>query len=169
MNNIEKTHNWILSRNITNFRIIDLTCGNGHDTKFLAQNAKEVIAVDIQLQAINNTKKRLKDFTNLTYFHSDHSLIDFRPLAPLDGAIYNLGYLPHGNKELITKSTTTIQSLNNLLPYLSNFLVITCYPGHEGGDVETDAVKKWIDEHNLEFITFSYNTPRSPIAYCISL
>ena len=169
MNNIEKTHNWILNRDIKDFKTIDLTCGNGHDTKFLANNSREVIAVDIQLTAINNTKKRLKDYDNVTYIHSDHSEIDFNSLYPIDGAIYNLGYLPHGNKDLITKRETTIKSLNNLLPQLSDFLVVTCYPGHKGGDIEALAVKQWIDENNLKATSFSYNTPRSPIAYCIAL
>lgn len=169
MNNISKTHAWIQEHIEPHFHCIDLTCGNGHDTKLLAQLCNHVIAVDIQPQAIENTKKRLKDFNNVEYIMKDHSKLNFEEYSPINGAIYNLGYLPHGDKSLITKTESTIKSLNALLPHLTDFLVITCYPGHEGGDVEAEAVKAWIEAHNLNPTIYSYPTENSPIAYCLAL
>ena len=39
--------------------VVDATMGNGHDTLFLAQLAKQVYAFDIQEQALEKTRKRL--------------------------------------------------------------------------------------------------------------
>jgi ubiquinone/menaquinone biosynthesis C-methylase UbiE len=65
--------------------VIDATCGNGHDTLFLAQTVLDgsikgrVIAMDSQLAAIESTQKLLetslpKDFLNaISLHHQCHS------------------------------------------------------------------------------------------------
>ena len=168
MNIISKTHTWILENIKNSSHIIDMTCGNGHDTKFLAQNAPHVTAIDIQERAILNTKKRCKDFDHITYILKSHAEVDFKALSPISGVVYNLGYLPHGDKALITKTESTLTSLNNVIDHIDDFLVITVYPGHDGGDTEAEAVLTWIKHRNLNPTIFKYDTPKSPIAYCIS-
>lgn len=169
MNIISKTHQWILEHLQRDAFVIDMTCGNGHDTKFLAKHCQSVIAVDIQKQAIDITKNRVKSFNNVQFIHQDHQNLPIKTLVPIHGVIYNLGYLPHGDKSIITQKESTIASLNSVLPYVQDFIVITCYPGHVGGDIESVAVKNWIDCQNLTYTMFKYETNNSPIAYCIEL
>lgn len=167
MNNLQKTHLWIQNRLHDQSHVIDMTCGNGHDTYFLAQHCKQVTAVDIQQIAIESTKKRCEAFGNVRYIHSDHSKLDLESLKPIHGAIYNLGYLPKGDKDLITKKESTIQSLESLKKYDLEFLVITCYPRHEGGLEEAEAVLAWILNNADSYETMTYEKPLTPITYCI--
>ncbi|AMC94640.1 SAM-dependent methyltransferase [Erysipelothrix larvae] len=170
MTNLTKTHQWIEKRlDPTKSVVIDMTCGNGHDTLFLAQHCYHVYAIDIQAQAIENTKKRTRDFKNITTILKDHSTLDFHEFGPIDGAIYNLGYLPGGDKSIITTKETTLQSLHALVSVVTSFLVITCYPRHDGGSEETHAVQNFIHSLNKPITQFTYDKPLSPITYCIDL
>lgn len=170
MNILQKSHQWILENTDKYNLAIDMTCGNGHDTQFLAEHFNRVITIDIQDVALKNTQQRLINYQNIEYIHQDHSLVGFSEYKPINGAIYNLGYLPHSDKSVITTKDSTLNSLNNLFPYLSDFLVIVCYIGHEGGKQEADAVYEWINNHNLLPEVFRYEgKEKSPIAYCIKL
>ncbi|NMB18150.1 MAG: methyltransferase domain-containing protein [Erysipelothrix sp.] len=168
MSLLKQVHHWILKNNQIFDKAIDMTAGNGHDTYFLASHFNEVIAVDIQKQAIESTQNRLREFQNVTYLLKDHSQIDFT--STINGAMYNLGYLPHSDKSIITTANSTIKSLDNLFPYLTDFITITCYIGHDGGKEEHEAVLNWIEKHTLEPTILRYeHTENSPIAYCIKL
>lgn len=170
MNILQQTHHWILKHKSSDNLVIDMTAGNGHDTLFLAQHFKRVITIDIQETALKITQERLKDYDNVTYVHADHSTINFKSYGAVDGAIYNLGYLPHSDKTIITTDDTTLQSLDNLLPILKGFLVITCYVGHDGGETEHQAVLNWILKNEFKPTIFKYeHKEKSPIAYCIKL
>lgn len=169
MNIISQTHQWIFNKLHQNSHIIDMTCGNGHDTKFLATHALKVTAIDIQKQAIENTKKRCKDFDNINYILANHASLDYENYGPIHGVIYNLGYLPHGDKSIITQTESTLESLNLIKDLVKDFIVITVYPGHAGGDTEAMAVLNWIRDHNYDPSIFKYESKRSPIAYCIAI
>jgi len=122
---------------------IDATCGNGHDTHFLAQIC-QVIALDIQPQAIQNTKNLLPD---ATIFQISHDKIDEIPLPRAPRLIvYNLGYLPRGDKSITTKTDTTLISVKKSLDLLASdgALSITCYPGHDEGQKEQSALEAFI-------------------------
>jgi len=121
-------------------RVIDATMGNGHDLFFLAQLLQgqgQVIGYDIQPEALAQTQKRLEKLpgnwrsivelrlqSHETFFETGIKLI-----------VYNLGYLPGGNKAFTTLAESTIQSLQNGMKSLSDqgAISITCYPGHEEG------------------------------------
>lgn len=162
-----KTHEWILEHLTPKSRVIDMTCGNGHDTAFLARHCNHVIAVDIQKTAIEATRNRLESYTNISYLHHDHSTLDFETLLPLHGAIYNLGYLPHSDKTILTTPQTTLLSLRKLYPHLQDFLVITTYRRHEGGLSEHEAVETFLKENHIVYQTLTYNTPLSPVTFLI--
>lgn len=131
--------------------VIDATCGNGHDTCFLATSLDnqplEVIAIDIQAKAIENTKIRLKTFsrgkTQVTFYQQCHSTFPSEiKVQSVKLIVYNLGYLPCGDKTVTTMMTTTLQSLSMALPLiaLGGAISITCYPGHPEGKNEEDAI-----------------------------
>lgn len=58
---------------------------------------------------------------------------------------FNLGYLPGGDKEIVTHTASTLQALENALPLLSpdGLLSVLCYRGHGEGAQETAAIADW--------------------------
>ncbi|NGX38291.1 MAG: hypothetical protein K1000chlam2_01464, partial [Chlamydiae bacterium] len=93
---------------------IDATCGNGRDTARLAPLCQGLIALDIQEKAIENTRLLLEGKAHL--FRQSHET--FPPLAyekPIRLIVYNLGYLPGGDKDLTTRVESTLKSLQNAL------------------------------------------------------
>ncbi len=65
--------------------------------------------------------------------------------APLKAVVFNLGWLPGGEKDIITRLSTTMPALDASLRLLTTggILAITCYPGHDGGDSETAEILNW--------------------------
>jgi len=128
--------------------IIDATCGNGHDSLILAillQNGG-LIGLDIQQKALESTRLRLNSSgINAPIYLFQQSHVSFPALAyehPIRLIVYNLGYLPGGDKSLTTQTDTTLTSINAALQLLEpgGLLSITCYPGHEEGGKEQEAL-----------------------------
>ena len=63
----------------------------------------------------------------------------------VSAAMFNLGFLPGGAKEIVTRPDTTLAALNGLLPAMlpGALLSIHCYGGHTGGMEESAAVLDW--------------------------
>lgn len=149
----------LLETNITaSDTVVDATMGQGHDTLFLAQLSDHVYAFDIQEKALVMTRKRLLDHhkDNVTLIHDSHEHI-LTHIRSFKGVVFNLGYLPGDNKAIKTTKKTTINALSSLLPALapSGFILVVCYPGHEGGLEERDAVRSFfshLDDHLFEVI-----------------
>lgn len=128
--------------------VIDATCGNGHDSLALAQMVEgHVLCVDIQKQAIAETKKRLKknltllQFQKISYHLGSHA--NFPPLKVAPALIvYNLGYLPGADKTVVTEPQETLESVKKALTLLKpgGMVSITCYVGHPGGKEEEEAL-----------------------------
>lgn len=169
MNHKERSHKWMKQFLNKDSIVVDMTCGNGYDTHFLANHAGHVYAFDIQEEAILSSKQLNQNFSNITYIHSDHSRVNFEEKAPFTGAIYNLGYLPRSDKSIITTSHTTVSSLKNIFPLLTDFLVIACYLKHEGGYEEYEAVRDYIISTNMPYETLEYETPLSPVTFLVYL
>lgn len=123
---------------------IDATCGNGHDTKFLAalSGTKHVYSFDIQQTAISQAKENTKDFDNITFIKDSHAEVSKYVDVPVKGAMYNLGYLPKGDKSITTTPESTIRSLHQIFNLLevSGRIIIVVYHGHPEGKVEKDAL-----------------------------
>ncbi|WZU00462.1 class I SAM-dependent methyltransferase [Erysipelothrix sp. D19-032] len=105
-----------------------MTVGNGHDTLFLAQRRKTCHGNRYPSEAIRSAQERTKEYHNITYLNQSHDLVDYALLAPITGVIYNLGFLPSSNKEIITTAVTTIASLHRILPYVDKFIVVSSLP-----------------------------------------
>lgn len=131
---------------------IDATCGSGHDTLKLAQLVREeggVIGIDLQEEAIAKTRGLLEGslpFDALSRIHLyTQSHCHFPQVAaekPIKLIVYNLGYLPGGDKQLTTMAQTTLESVSKALNLLQpgGACSITCYPGHAEGAVEERAL-----------------------------
>lgn len=124
---------------------VDMTVGNGNDTLFLAKIASTVYGFDIQAEALSATQKRLKDnhITNCQLFETGHEHFDIRVPDNVDLAVYNLGYLPGGDKTITTQAQTTLESLERLLPKLNKnaLVVLVVYQGHD--DKEKQALEAY--------------------------
>ncbi len=148
--------------------VVDATSGNGKDTLLLSQLVPNgyVVGFDIQEVALQRSRERLKEQPHVTLHLRSHEEIDQVPLPfPPRLIIYNLGYLPGGDKTITTLKTTTLRSLEASLRCLApdGALSIICYSGHPGGQAEEDAVWEWAEKlvgWKAERIRFE--RPRSP-------
>jgi predicted methyltransferase len=157
---------------------IDATIGNGHDTTFLARAtgpSGEVHGFDIQADALAKTRQLLEEENlagNVTLHHAGHENMG-RHLPPeardnVTAIIFNLGYLPGGDKTCITRKETTLKALqlafnNYLRP--GGILSILCYPGHPGGDEESQAVEHWLS--TLSGTTAETHASEGPILHLV--
>lgn len=126
---------------------VDATCGNGHDTLWLAERFEKVYGFDIQQAAIDSTSARLKEagYENVKLIcDSHHKMADYVEDRP--GLIlFNLGYLPGGDKEKSTETSTTLDALRSSLKILAKdgLLCVTMYQGHEAGFREREEILSW--------------------------
>ncbi len=136
--------------------VVDCTVGNGNDTVLLAKQVGlkgKVYGFDIQKEALEGTLKKLtcENLDNRVRLIMDgHENIDLYINEKIDFIIYNLGYLPKGNKNIKTKKDTTLVSLKKSLDLLNDngIILVTCYIGHEGGIEEKDGVEEFLRELN---------------------
>ncbi|GFN35414.1 tRNA 5-(aminomethyl)-2-thiouridylate-methyltransferase MnmM [Tepidimicrobium xylanilyticum] len=147
------------------YRVCDCTVGNGNDTVLLAKLVGEsgkVYGFDIQSVALNITREKLynENLENRVILIEDgHENIDKHVNENINFAIYNLGYLPGGNKKIKTNVNTTLISLEKSLSLLKSngLLLVTCYTGHEGGIEEKEGVMNFLrslrqnEYHVIEF------------------
>lgn len=149
---------------------IDATCGNGHDTLFLSELC-HVIGLDIQPEAIAKTSVLAP---KALLHRLSHAEIDQIPLPYAPRLIvYNLGYLPGGDKSITTQTGSTLTSVKKSLELLApdGALSITCYPGHDEGLREEKALLEWAAELPEDFTVCYHkwlNRPRSPTLLWIS-
>ncbi|HSX03224.1 MAG TPA: class I SAM-dependent methyltransferase [Rhabdochlamydiaceae bacterium] len=125
---------------------IDATCGNGKDSLKLAQMVQGgggVISLDIQEKALENAtllfNQYPEDHLKIHLFKASHEQFPEIVLSkPIRLIVYNLGYLPGGDKTITTKAETTLESLKKSFTILKTggLISITCYPGHLEGERE---------------------------------
>ncbi len=131
-----------------NDTVIDATAGNGHDTLVLSRLIKTgtLYAIDIQSDALKKTKERIEQenpgYEQVIYIHGSHATFPEIQPHSVRLIVYNLGYLPGGDKSLTTQTSSTLTSLQNALTLLmpGGALSLMLYPGHEEGEREASAV-----------------------------
>ncbi len=137
---------------------VDLTVGRGQDTLALWRMVGEqgqVVAFDVQRAALEQSQQRLLEAGAMVRMVEQHSM----PLAAQPGVdllecchsryadaltgeptaiIANLGYLPGGNLQMITRPETTLTALYLALASLAlgGRMAVVIYPGHPGGAAE---------------------------------
>ena len=153
---------------------IDATMGNGHDTCFLARivgKTGKVFAFDIQPQAVESTKKRLEQqalSSHVQIFQADHAAMkEHIPLSyhqKVKVVMFNLGYLPGGDKSIITTASTTLSAFQQSLDVLQSGgnLVVMVYTGHPGGENEWCEIKQWFTSLNQNDYTIVFPVEPSP-------
>ncbi|KAJ4763734.1 S-adenosyl-L-methionine-dependent methyltransferases superfamily protein [Rhynchospora pubera] len=137
--------------------VIDATCGNGHDTlalvKLVADKSGKgrVYGIDIQQSAIDSTFSLLEMSADeherklVQLFEVCHSKME--EIVPKENPVrlvaFNLGYLPGGDKTLITMPHTTEMALRAASKILDSkgLISIIVYVGHPGGSNELEIVE----------------------------
>ncbi len=131
--------------------VIDATAGNGQDTLFLARLVAPrgmVHALDIQAEALEATKELVRSHSlekYVTVHLMNHAgMAEVTEIAPR-AVVFNLGYLPGGDKGIITETANTVHALSVAASMLSEggVLSVVTYSGHAGGSEEEDAVANW--------------------------
>ena len=126
---------------------VDATCGNGKDTLFLAQHCLKVYGFDIQKQAIENTEALLREngMTNYQLFNDSFSRMEELVPEGVDIIVFNLGYLPGGDKNITTTAEETLKGLKAALAILKphGTISMTLYWGHPQGKIEREAVLEY--------------------------
>ncbi|WFA09713.1 class I SAM-dependent methyltransferase [Tissierella sp. Yu-01] len=160
--------------------VLDCTVGNGNDTLILAElvgNTGKVYGFDIQNVAIENTMQLLKDnelHNRVILIKDSHENIDLYVHENVDFIVYNLGYLPKGDKSIKTNRESTLDSLRKSLYLLKNngLMSITVYIGHEGGMEEQEGIEEFLKGLNqkcFNVLKFDFinqiNNP--PVLYCV--
>ena len=152
--------------------VVDATMGNGHDTLFLAQLAKQVYAFDIQEQALNATRERLDTANapdNYTLLLESHAnMAQYAEPGSVNCIVFNFGYLPGGNHALATRGETSVQALSQALILLKKggMISLCIYSGGDSGFEERDQILAWLkqlDSHKYLVIKSEYfNRPNHP-------
>ena len=185
---VNAAHNLIRDVLHTGDIAVDATVGNGHDTLFLVEQVSpsgRVFGFDIQLAAIESTRAKVGSHCNVSQLQKSLTLIqashaDMSDKIPahyhgnISAIMFNLGYLPGGDKSIITRTDSTVTALNSASRILSSNGIITvlAYPGHQGGDQETDQVKNWCeqldeDQFKISIIYSSENKESAPKLFAI--
>lgn len=138
--------------------VVDATAGNGHDTVVLANLTGpdgHVLAFEIQEPALQRTAERLEAEgippDRYSLFLAGHELLQERlrevPADRLRAILFNLGYCPGEDKELTTRSATTLTAVEAAMTCLAmdGLLVVVAYPGHPEGAMEWDGLRKFFE------------------------
>jgi predicted methyltransferase len=154
-------------------RVADATCGNGHDTLFLARlvgPGGKVWAFDVQEKALVKTRLLLDEAGCLAQAElvtaSHERLAEFLR-EPLKAVVFNLGYLPGGDRSIITRPEQTLAALDQASHLLlSGGIITVCiYTSHPGGAEEGEAVERWAaglatEAYNV-WVSCQFNRPSS--------
>lgn len=145
---------------------VDCTCGRGHDTLFLAQRCRRVYSFDIQQEAIESAGDLLSDSgitweiqgppsgfapavsgsaVKVTFINDSHVSMENYVAEEPAVIIFNLGYLPGGDKSVTTTADTTSSAVKKALEKIKTggLVCVSIYPGHEEGRREKEALKKF--------------------------
>lgn len=152
---LKSARHWARSLMLSKIRpgmtALDATMGNGHDALWLCEAVGElgrVFAFDVQAAALEATRARLSGAGVLgraTLVLAGHEHMREYVDHPVDAALFNLGWLPGGDKTVTTCVPTTLAALEACTELMAAdaLLTVCAYPGHGEGEREKDAVLSW--------------------------
>ncbi len=173
--------------------VVDLTVGTGQDTLALFKMVGEpgqVVGFDIQPQALLVTQERmaaagatvrlqqenlqpLRGEAGVDLLQMSHAEFSAVMPAPVKGIIANLGYLPGGNQDLITRPETTVSALAQGCAQLARGgrMAVVVYPVHPGGADEGEAVSRFfagLQDPAFQVLQLRVsNRPKAPFVFVV--
>jgi len=138
--------------------VLDATTGNGLDTKFMAELVGEgghVYGFDIQEEAIEETEILLKETglcDRVSLFCAGHEDMETYITEELTVAIFNLGFMPGGNKEIKTEKESSLKALKSAIKLIKEdgLIILVMYSGHPGGQEEKDTLMDYSESLKQE-------------------
>lgn len=171
-------HRLLAERMRTDDLAIDATVGNGRDTLFLARQLGpdgQVIGFDVQPSALAIAG----DLLRAEHFNANTRLIragheNMRQYIPLEWhgqvsvVMFNLGYLPGGDRTIRTQADTTLRALDQAQTLLRSggVLSVLVYRGHAGSGEEDTAVNQWLEALPDAFVRDTHESP-GPVLHLI--
>ncbi len=157
--------------------VVDATIGNGHDTLFLARlvgSSGNVIGFDIQEQAIEQTRNRIGESGCVNLHLDSHGNMERYLEVEVNAVMFNLGYLPGGDQNIITVPASTLSALKTASEHLAIHGVITivAYIGHEGGSDEASKVDQWTETlcpDHFSVIRYEFSNRKNKAPYLIGI
>lgn len=149
LGNISDLSHHIIASYLENKNIaIDATLGNGYDTDFLCEKFDKVYSFDIQKEPCDNYSLQEKDNVILIN-DSHHNFLEYVD-EKVDCIMYNLGFLPGGNKEITTLHKTSLESIKCGLKILKSggIMTICIYRGHNEGKLEESCILSFLKDLN---------------------
>ncbi len=158
MSGVEFAHNLLKQHIDEGAVVVDATVGNGYDTVFLAKLVGaegKVIGFDVQNKAIINTKKRLIKaglINRVTLYQTGHEKLELYLKEQPDAILFNLGYLPGSDKQIITEKDTTLAAIQSGFKVLKKrgIIILVIYTGHPGGKAEAQALLNYASKLKQE-------------------
>lgn len=150
---------------------MDATAGNGWDTLFLAQlvgSRGTVHSFDIQKKALEQTKTLLAQHNcvqRVQLHLANHQDISQYVDGPVQAVMFNLGYLPGGDKQITTCAQSSLIALGNCLSFLApgGIISVVTYSGHPGGEEEEEKVGDWCRSlPTREYTAINYSLINKP-------
>lgn len=133
-----------------NESVIDATLGNGNDTLFLSSLVPDgkVYSFDVQYEVLEKFKVciREKNINNVILINDGHEKMDKYIKEKVRAIMFNLGYLPGGDRNIVTKTETTLQAINKGLELLlpGGLITIISYTGHTEGKKEKEGIIEFL-------------------------
>ncbi|HIV67991.1 MAG TPA: methyltransferase domain-containing protein [Candidatus Butyricicoccus stercorigallinarum] len=153
MNTLTLVHHYLAQFIRPGDFVIDATAGNGRDTAFLCELTGErgqVLAFDIQPQAVENTRRRLAetgwDAVGRVVLDSHANMARYAQPGSVDCIVFNLGWLPGGDHSIFTRPDSTIAAIEAGLTLLRDggLLCVSIYYGGASGYEERDALLDYV-------------------------
>lgn len=177
-------HAIVSQSELTSQFVIDATCGNGHDTAFLAQevgNNGHVFAFDIQHDACVSTNAYMQKLglqNIVTVIHDSHSNMTHSIPSEYHKNIavimFNLGYLPASEKIIKTQPLVTQSAIHQSLELLKvgGIITIAIYTDHPGGEEELFIIQSLLSElspkhFRIAHLSYPYRKKKAPQLYII--
>jgi SAM-dependent methyltransferase len=155
--------------------VVDCTLGNGHDALFLAERAGtggHLFGFDVQAAALSASRRMLLDAgvgeDRFTLVRGSHEMIGEIVPEGIGAAVYNLGYLPGGDRAVTTTAGQTVPSILDALGLLrpEGIVAVTLYFNHEVGGAESVSVLRCaegLDHGRFHVLHLRYtNLPKNP-------
>lgn len=111
-------------------------------------------------------------------FHKSHDKIAESLPPEADGrvaaAIFNLGYLPGGDKSVTTHGASTIKAIEQLLAMMKEdgLIVLVVYHGHREGKAEKEDVLAYcrnIDQQTARVLSYGYLNQQNDPPFIIAI
>ncbi|MBA4697872.1 MAG: methyltransferase domain-containing protein [Ruminococcus sp.] len=133
---------------------VDATAGNGNDTEFLCRitgESGQVYAFDIQFQAIECTRERMKKLgfePRVRLIQDGHEKMGEYVKESVSAIVFNFGYLPGGDHRISTRPASSLEAIQEGMKLLKidGVMSLCIYSGQDSGYEEKVAILSYLKE-----------------------